>query len=133
MKGVVVNGLVRDVHTLRKENYAIWCTGTTPLGCINENIKAPVHIEAEAMKRKAYFEDSIMVCDDSGCTLIAKEHINENTLKKLEFMELQEDVWFYCLDTLKWSTYETVCLQKYLENKNHLPPVLVNKLKEYKL
>ncbi len=131
--GIVVNGLVRDVHTLRKENYAMWSTGTTPLGCSNINIELPEHIREEAMQRKAYFDGSIMVCDDSGCTLIAKEHINAVTLKKLEFMELQEDIWFYCIDTLKWSTYETVCLKKYMENKDHLPSVLVNKLKEYNL
>jgi len=133
MKGVVVNGLLRDIHTLRKENYAMWSTGTTPLGCHNINVELPKHIELEAAKRKAYFDGSIMVCDDSGCTLISKEHINETTLKKLEFMELQEDIWFYCIDTLKWSTYETVCLKKYLNNKDHLPAVLVEKLKEFSL
>jgi len=133
MQGLVVNGLMRDAHTLKKENYAIWCTGVTPLGCSNVNVKLSKKIEKEALKRKAFMEGSIMVCDDSGCTMISKENINESTLKKLEFMELQEDIWYYCLDTLKWSTYETVCLKKYLNNKDHLPSVLVNKLKEYDL
>lgn len=133
MKGVVVNGLLRDVHTLRKENYAMWSLGATPLGCSNVDIEAPPDVKAEAAKRKAYFEGSIMVCDDSGCTMIAKEFINESTMKKLEFMELQEDIWYYCLDTLKWSTYETVCQKKYLTNKGDLPKVLVEKLKEYDL
>ncbi len=133
MKGIVVNGLVRDVHTLKKENYAIWSLGTTPLGCFNVNVPEPSHIREEALKRKEYFDGSIMVCDDSGCTVIAKEHINESTLKKLEFIELQEDIWYYCIDTLKWSTYETVCLKKYLDNKGDLPKVLVEKLKEYNL
>lgn len=131
--GMVVNGLLRDAHTLRKENYAIWCLGTTPLGCVNVNIPVPPDVEAEAMKRKAYFDGSILVCDDSGCTMIAKELITEATLKKLEFMELQEDIWYYCLDTLKWSTYETVCQKKYLSNKSVLPTVLIEKLKEYDL
>lgn len=133
IKGIVVNGLLRDVHTLRKENYAIWSKGTTPLGCYNTNVKLPKHIEAEAKKRKEYFEGSIMVCDDSGCTVIEKKMITPATLKKLEFMELQEDIWYYCIDTLKWSTYETVCLKKYLQQKDLLPTVLVNKLKEYNL
>jgi regulator of RNase E activity RraA len=133
MKGVVVNGLLRDAHTLKKENYPLWCTGVTPLGCNNVKIELPKHLEAEVEKRRAYFEGSIMVCDDSGCTVIAKENINESTYKKLEFMELQEDIWFYCIDTLKWSTYETVCLKKYLDNKDELPAVLVKMLNEYDL
>lgn len=133
MKGVVVNGLLRDAHTLIKENYAMWSLGTTPLGCSNINIPEDKSITMEVKKRKEYFEGSIMVCDDSGCTVIGKKFINESTLKKLEFMELQEDIWYYCLDTLKWSTYETVCQKKYLSNKSDLPKVLVEKLKEYDL
>jgi 4-hydroxy-4-methyl-2-oxoglutarate aldolase len=130
MKGMVVNGLLRDAHTIRKENYSAWCTGVTPLGCNNVDMPIPSHVQEEAKKRKEYFDGSIMVCDDSGCTVISKENINEQTLKKLEFMELQEDIWYYCLDTLKWSTYEIVCLKKYLENKHELPAVLVEKFKE---
>lgn len=133
MQGLVVNGLIRDAHTLRKENYAIWSLGTTPLGCSNVNIESPPHVVEEAKKRKQYFEGSIMVCDDSGCTMIDKEMITEETLKKLEFMELQEDIWYYCLDTLKWSTYETICLKKYLTDKSVLPSVLIEKLEEYDL
>jgi len=133
MQGLVVNGLIRDAHTLRKENYAIWSLGTTPLGCSNVNIESPPHVVEEAKKKKQYFEGSIMVCDDSGCTMIAKEMITEETLKKLEFMELQEDIWYYCLDTLKWSTYETICLKKYLTDKSVLPSVLIEKLEEYDL
>jgi len=133
MQGLVVNGLIRDAHTLRKENYAIWSLGTTPLGCSNVNIESPPHVVEEAKKKKQYFEGSIMVCDDSGCTMIDKEMITEETLKKLEFMELQEDIWYYCLDTLKWSTYETICLKKYLTDKSVLPSVLIEKLEEYDL
>jgi regulator of RNase E activity RraA len=133
MAGLVVNGLLRDAHTLRKENYPIWCLGTTPLGCSNVDIEVAPSIKKEAEERKVYFDGSILVCDDSGCTIISKDNINEKTLKKLEFMELQEDIWYYCLDTLKWSTYETVCLKKYLNNKSDLPKVLVEKLKEYNL
>jgi len=133
MKGIVVNGLVRDAHTLKKENYSIWSLGVTPLGCSNVDIEASEEVKRQAEERKSYFEGSIMVCDDSGCTMIAKDRINEDTLKKLEFMELQEDIWYYCIDTLKWSTYETVCLKKYLNNKTDLPKVLVDKLGEYNL
>ena len=72
-----------------------------------------------------------MVCDDSGCTIITKENINENFYKKLEFIELQEDIWYYCVDTLKWSTFETICLKNYLKDDNVLPKILKDKLEEY--
>jgi 4-hydroxy-4-methyl-2-oxoglutarate aldolase len=131
--GLVVNGLIRDVHALKKEQYPIWSLGVTPLGCSNINKPIPEHILIESKNRKSFFEGSIMICDDSGCTMIEKELITEQTLKKLEFMELQEDIWFYCIDTLKWSTYETVCQKKYLDNMDVLPSVMIEKLKEYEL
>ena len=56
-----------------------------------------------------------MVCDDSGVVMIPKDKIDEKLITKLEFIEYQEDIWFYCVDTLKMSTYDTVCLKKYLE------------------
>ncbi len=72
-----------------------------------------------------------MVCDDSGCTVISKDRINQETYDRLEFIELQEDIWFYCLDTLKWSTYKTICEKAYLKDKDVLPQILKNRLKKY--
>jgi hypothetical protein len=57
-----------------------------------------------------------MVCDDSGVVKIPKDKINEKLLIKLHFVEFQEDIWFYCIDTLKMSTYDTVVLKKYLDD-----------------
>ena len=56
-----------------------------------------------------------MVCDDSGVVMIPKEKITDRLIAKLQFIELQEDVWFYCIDTLKMSTFDTVCRKKYLD------------------
>ena len=39
VKGIIVNGYLRDAHRLRKENYPIWCKGVTPLGCFNHKVK----------------------------------------------------------------------------------------------
>jgi len=38
-------------------------------------------------------------------------------LKRLEFVEAQEDIWYECVDRRKWSTFDTVCLKKYLQIK----------------
>lgn len=133
IEGIVVNGLLRDVHILKKENYSIWCKGITPLGCHNKNVEIPDSIIEDIALNKNKLSNSILVCDDSGCTLIEKKQINEDTLKKLEFIELQEDIWYYCIDTLKWSTYKTICKKAYLNDKNVLPGILRDRLKEFNL
>lgn len=126
--GIVVNGLVRDAHQLRRNNYPIWCLGVTPLGCYNHEIPETSSVAQVAGQNKTRLDGCIMVADDSGCTIIEKDLITEGTLNKLEFIELQEDIWYYCIDTLKWSTYETICLKKYLEIPEALPEILRNKL-----
>ena len=133
IEGIVVNGLLRDVHTLVKENYALWCKGVTPLGCFNNNVRPSDEILIEAEKRKIFFEGGIMICDDSGCTFIEEKFINEEMLRKLEFIELQEDIWYYCIDTLKWSTYKTICQKAYLKERDVLPESLRSKLVEFNL
>jgi 4-hydroxy-4-methyl-2-oxoglutarate aldolase len=133
IEGIVVNGLLRDVHTLVKENYALWCKGITPLGCYNKNIQPTDEVKSEAAKRKAYFEGGIMICDDSGCTFIEQHLLTEEMYRKLEFIELQEDIWYYCIDTLKWSTYKTICEKAYLKERDVLPESLRTKLEEFNL
>ena len=34
-KAIVINGVLRDAHTLIKENYPIWCESVSPIGCVN--------------------------------------------------------------------------------------------------
>jgi regulator of RNase E activity RraA len=133
VEGIVVNGLLRDAHTLVKENYPLWCKGITPLGCYNKNIEPEQSVIEEANKHKNFFDGGIMICDDSGCAFIEKNLINENMYHKLEFIELQEDIWYYCIDTLKWSTYKTICEKAYLNEPDVLPESLRFKLKEFSL
>jgi len=130
-RALVIDGFLRDAHRLRKENYPIWLKGVTPLGCFNKKVSLSDNIKYKMEERKKIFDDSIMVCDDSGCTIITKKNINENFYKKLEFIELQEDIWYYCVDTLKWSTFETICMKNYLKDENILPKILKDKLEEY--
>lgn len=129
-KGIVVNGLMRDIPDLRKYAYRIWCKGFTPLGCYNIDVTPSEQIMEQAKKNHRLFHDGILVCDDSGCTLIEKDEINDELFTKLEMIELQEDIWSYCINTLKWSTYDTVCLKKYLSNPEFLPEVLREKVKQ---
>jgi regulator of RNase E activity RraA len=133
IEGIVINGKVRDVHTLRKENYPIWCTGYTPLGCHNKKVELSTHLVEVSEKRRDELEGSIFVCDDSGCTMISRGLLTVETLTKLEFIELQEDIWYYCLDTLKWSTFKTICKKDYLKEKDALPEPLRLRLEEFDL
>lgn len=131
-KAIVVNGKLRDAHTLIKENYPIWCEGVSPIGCVNYQNGDDLSIE-EQNKLKDIYEGSIMVCDDSGVVMIPKSAINQKLISKLEFIELQEDAWFFCLDTLKMSTFDIVCKKKYLEEgilEKSMLKKLIDKKKE---
>jgi regulator of RNase E activity RraA len=127
---IVVNGSVRDVHRLRKENYPIWCKGTTPLGCYNKDVPITKEIEDYIIQNKKIYHGAILVSDDSGCTLIKNNEI-EDLFDKLNFIELQEDIWYFCIDTLKMSTFETICEKKYLDDPSLLPPILRDRLKKH--
>ena len=112
--GIVTNGYLRDAHTLVKENYPIWCSGVTPVGCFNKTVSQNTCAD-EILKRRERYDGCIMVCDDSGVVMIPKDRINEEFLDKLYFIEDQEDIWYDCIDRKKWSTFKTVCLKAYLE------------------
>lgn len=129
-KAIVINGKLRDAHTLIKENYPIWLEDVSPIGCVNCHNGTDLST-SEYEKLKDEYEGSIMVCDDSGVVMIPKSQINETLLTKLDFIEFQEDIWFYCVDTLKMSTFDTVCKKKYLED-GLLDKKLIEKLEEFK-
>lgn len=128
-KAIVINGKLRDAHTLIKEKYPIWLEDVSPIGCVNKPNGEPID-PAYYEKLKETYEGSIMVCDDSGVVMIPKDKINEQLIYKLQFIEFQEDIWFYCLDTLKMSTFDIVCKKKYLQN-NVINEAIINKLTEY--
>jgi 4-hydroxy-4-methyl-2-oxoglutarate aldolase len=120
--GAIVLGKMRDIPDLIKYNYPIWCYGTNPIGCVNKNVKLTFEQESFFIKRKLEFEGGIAVADDTGCTIIRNDQINSETLLRLENIELQEDIWAYCINTLKWSTYRTICMKDYLNYLDLLPP-----------
>ena len=101
VSAIIVNGFVRDAHRLVKEDYPIWTKGVTPLGCFNRDVIADNSIKKSIQSRFDMFANSILVADDSGCTLIQGSQINNILLQALDFIELQEDIWYYCLIHLR--------------------------------
>lgn len=128
-KAIVINGKLRDAHTLIKEKYPIWLQDVSPIGCVNRQ-NGPDIDPSLLQELKDKYDGSIMVCDDSGVVMIPKDKIDEKLITKLEFIEFQEDIWFYCVDTLKMSTFETVCEKKYLRG-DLLDKKLLDKLSEF--
>lgn len=110
---IVSNGKMRDAHTLVKENYPIWCTGVSPVGCFNREVNRGAYKEV-IQKGEERYHNAIAVCDDSGVVLIPKEKITEEFFDKIKAMEEQEDIWYDCIDRRKWSTFRTICKKEYL-------------------
>ena len=125
---IVVQGLLRDAAALKRDNYAIWAEGYYPLGCFNKPTDPyPAELEAEI---RAKYDGGVAVCDDGGVTVIPSGRVDESMLRKLQRIEMQEDIWFYCLDTLKWDTKKIVCEKAYLKETNLLSSVHLQQLDE---
>ena len=125
---IIVQGPVRDVAALRREGYALWAEGVSPLGCFNTPAEPyPPKLEAEMRSR---YEGGLAVCDDGGVTTISSGQLNQDMLQRLNRIEMQEDIWFFCLDTLKWDTKKIVCEKAYLKETDLLSSVHVQQLKE---
>lgn len=113
---IVTNAKMRDAAALIRENYPIWCTGVSPVGCFNTKPQPPLVEYIEKSHREMY-DGSIMVCDDCGVVLIPKRHHTKEFYDKIVAIEEQEDIWFDRLDRKKESTFEIVCLKNYLKEK----------------
>jgi 4-hydroxy-4-methyl-2-oxoglutarate aldolase len=125
---VIVKGLVRDGAALRRYRYAVWSEGFSPLGCFNaKNGDFPVDLEKEI---RAQYEGGIAVCDDGGVTVIPPNMVNEHTYNQLHKIEVQEDIWFFCLDTLKWDTKKIVCDKAYLFEQDLLSLKHIEQLRD---
>jgi len=125
---VVVNGLVRDAASLRRENYAVWSEGVSPLGCFNTPADPyPQDLYEDALKM---YQGGVAVCDDGGVTVIPKDKLTKEMLTRLSRIEMQEDIWFFCLDTLKWDTKKIVCDKAYLTEQGLLSSIHIDQLKD---
>lgn len=123
---LVVFGMIRDRAALLRDGARIWSQGFTPLGCTNEPVE-PFPEAAAALLREKY-QGGVAVCDSGGVAFLESCLINEETLNRLKWIEAQEDLWFYCLDTLKWSTDDIVCQRRYLTEPGEIPSALLTPL-----
>lgn len=114
---IICNTKFRDAAALIRENYPIWCTGFTPVGCFNT--KPDTDLPDEVVKEhRDLYDGAIAVCDDCGVVVIPKSLHTKEFLEKLVHIEKQEDIWFDRLDCKKENTFDIVCLKKYLKEGN---------------
>lgn len=118
-RAIVVNGKMRDAAELIRQNWPIWCSGYTPVGCFNRKPEREVD-EAWKKEHKEKYDGAIAVCDDCGVVVIPTEQITAEFLEKLHNIEDQEDIWFDRLDHYKESTFDIVCKKKYLEDEVYM-------------
>ncbi len=127
-KAVVVDGMIRDVGSIRRERFNVWSTGVSPLGCFNKKEDPfPKDLQDDLRKR---FDGAVAVCDDGGVVIIENDKITDDMLERLHRIEMQEDIWFFCLDTLKWDTKKIVCDKAYLIETDLLSTIHLEKLAE---
>jgi 4-hydroxy-4-methyl-2-oxoglutarate aldolase len=122
---MIIQGTIRDVAAVKREKFSIWSTGVSPIGCFN--IIADPFPAEKRQEILDQYEGGIAVCDDGGVVVIPKSLHNADMLEKLERIEMQEDVWFFCLDALKWDTKKIVCDKAYLNELEHLPEIFKSK------
>lgn len=125
---LVVQGMVRDAASLRRQGYAVWSEGVSPLGCFNIP-SDPYPQDIEEQMRVSY-EGGVAVCDDGGVTVIPRDKLDAKMSARLRRIEMQEDIWFFCLDTLKWDTKKIVCDKAYLTEQSLLSSIHIEQLKE---
>lgn len=130
-EAVVVDGMLRDVSRLRRERFPVWCTGFTPLGAVNTPAEPFPETLAEQWRQR--IDGSVVICDDAGVVIIPPDLLDETMYDRLVHIEAQEDVWFFCLDTLKWDTKQIVCDKAYLrpENQDRIPRELREQLIDF--
>jgi 4-hydroxy-4-methyl-2-oxoglutarate aldolase len=129
-EALVIDGKVRDAHAIRRQNYSVWSSGVSPIGCFNEE-RAP-YPEARRLELLDQYEGGIAICDEGGVVVIPANLVGKEMLSRLHRIEMQEDIWFFCLDTLKWDTKKIVCDKAYLDETNLLSKTHINQIEELK-
>ena len=124
-KALIVNGNIRDTARILKDDYAIWAQGSNPVGAVNHDTGNDLKGSQEILE---IYEGSIAICDPGGVVFITKDKISDETLRSLKRIEALEDLWHYCLNTLKWSTFDIVVSKRYENEPDLIPLALRNAL-----
>ncbi len=127
-RAVIIDGLVRDAARLYRENFSVWAQGVTPLGCVNTS--SDPFTPSRQQELIEQYQGGLAVCDDGGVVLVPKSWIGPDLLTRFERIELQEDVWSFCLNSLKWDTKKIVCDKAYLDEMEVLPAMMRGQIDE---
>jgi 4-hydroxy-4-methyl-2-oxoglutarate aldolase len=119
---IVVEGNVRDVSRLLKENYKIWSRGINPVGSVNQKVFA-TDVNQDSIRD---LSGGIAVCDDGGVVVIDPSEITPETFNSLTRIEALEDLWQFCLNSLKWSTLDIIVNKRYLTDQVDIPASLLS-------
>ncbi len=120
-EAIIVDGMVRDMAGIVRERFPVWAKGCTPLGCFNKKARPFPKDKKTKILRK--YDGGVAVCDDGGVVIIPRDKLDENMIRQLQLIEKQEDIWRFCLNSLKWDTKKIVCDRAYLSERNLLSPV----------
>ena len=104
-----------------KEGYKIWSTGINPVGAVNHKVSAPPN-QQSLIKN---LTGGVAVCDDGGVVVIDPTEISIQTYNSLIKIEALEDLWQFCLNSLKWSTLDIVVHKRYLTDQTDIPSSLL--------
>ena len=119
-EAIICNAKFRDAAALIRENFPIWCTGLTPVGCFNKKPQEMIVGTAWYNEHQALYDETVAVCDDCGVVIIPKDQLTEEFYNKLVHIEEQEDIWFDRLDHFKETTFEIVCQKAYLQDEVYM-------------
>lgn len=99
---LVVNGNIRDVEKMG--NMPIWHRGASPVVCQK---RKPIDEPDVDLERRKY-QGGVMVCDDTGCTLIPPYLLTEQTLANLFVIRDREADWYSRMQRGE-STFDITC------------------------
>ena len=122
---IVVEGNVRDTARLVKEQYPIWYKGSNPVGAINSKS----HDDSSG-EHSSNSKNGIAICDEGGVVIIPSTSVDLKLSGKLQYIEALEDLWHYCLHTLKRRPYDIAVKKRYLEDRDEIPSFLLRFLNE---
>ncbi len=118
--GIICNTKFRDASALIRENWPIWGTGYTPVGCFNKQPEEKIEDSVWYKEHKTLYDGAVAVCDDCGVVIIPKEQLTEELYNKLVSIEEQEEIWFDRLVNYNENTLEIVCQKNYLKDEAYM-------------